>query len=689
MKSILTFGLALFLATSTSLLADVRLPGIISDHMVLQKGEHVPIWGWASPGESVQVSLGEQKVKTTATENGEWRVDLPLDDLPQGPHTLVVEGNNRVEVDDVVLGEVWLCSGQSNMAFILKHSIGFQREEKLPEDRKLRQFHVTGPIHEFPKEDIRGKWVIANAKSIPRFTAVGYFFGKRLSTELDEPVGLIIASVGGTAVEAWTSRDALAQIPELRVSAEKYHEQYYQIYPGQLERFANEWNQWIESYDRQVDTTQDPERFTNPGSNDWDPIELPGSIAPSGDAVAGVVWLRRTVQIEDPSASHWWVLELGDASGLCDIYWNGHKIRTADVEDISQQKYPLRGNIPNKWILEGDNQLVVCMYQPREGFSIGGELKRFRLSYGNTSQSLQGTWEVKTEVLLPPLSEKARNDFPKIPAQPQTAAKNLPSGWFNSKIAPIIPFGIRGVIWYQGESNAGRAYQYRESFPLMIQDWRTRWGLGEFPFYWAQLANYGQKSETPEESNWAELREAQTLALRLPNTGQAILTDLGESRDIHPRNKQDVGERLAMIALAKDYGRDISYSGPRYQDMKIEEDRIRLTFDDVDGGLVAQEIPDTYVVQSRTDSTASLVRNRPDSELEGFAICGPDREWYWADATIDGNSVIVQSPEVSQPVAVRYNWADNPSGNLYNQAGLPAHPFRTDDFPLTTEKAKY
>jgi sialate O-acetylesterase len=256
-------------------------------------------------------------------------------------------------------------------------------------------------------------------------------------------------------------------------------------------------------------------------------------------------------------------------------------------------------------------------------------------------------------------------------------------------VAPLIPYAISGVIWYQGESNIGRAWQYRTAFPLLIKDWRRQWGQGDFPFYFCQLANFKEKQAEPGESVWAELREAQSATLALPRTGQAVLIDIGESRDIHPRNKKPAGERLAALALANNYEQAIPFSGPVYESSQFADGKAVLHFKHTDGGLVARPLPDTFDVETKIKETAPLIRNSPESELEGFAICGEDKKWGWARAMIDGDTVIVWSEKIPSPVAVRYAWADNPTGNLYNGAGLPASPFRTDDFPLTTLNVKY
>ncbi|MGE9295275.1 MAG: sialate O-acetylesterase [Puniceicoccales bacterium] len=668
--------------------ADVRMPALFSDHMVLQRSANAPVWGKADPGEKVVVSLDELSVETVTPENGQWALDLPLDGVSEGPHVLVIEGKNRIEIQDVVLGEVWLCSGQSNMAFTLQNSIGGVDEMKLPENRNLRHFLVTGPTAEFPKYDCNGHWVIAGPDTIKSFTAVGYFFGKKLSSELNKPVGLINTSVGGTPVEKWMSMEAISQSKALKESAEKYHNEYYHEFPKQQAEFIAKWNEWIETYHREDANPAAPEQFLEADSEGWQPVELLGELPESIVPDAGVIWLRRTVDIEDPDVSTWWTLNLGYPTGLYDVYWNGHRLLEETAKHAGDQDIS-RAYISTKKIKQGANELVLRLYQPQEGFAVSGDVRRFRLSFNQSWQSLEGIWEMKVESALPPLSEEAKSNFPTPPDEPKTASKNLPASWFNSKIHPLIPYAIKGAIWYQGESNSGRAYQYRDAFPMMIEDWRTRWNQGDFPFYFCQLASYGAKNDAPRESAWAELRNAQDQTLSLPNTGQAILTDLGESRDIHPRNKEEVGERLAMIALAQDYGFDLEYSGPRFRSMDIEGPTIRLQFDHIGGGLVAAPVPENHVVQSRKDLVEPLVRNSPESQLEGFAICGVDQQWQWANAHIDGTTVIVESPEVEAPIAVRYNWDSNPNGNLYNEAGLPAPPFRTDNFPWSTRNAKY
>jgi sialate O-acetylesterase len=483
--------------------ADVKLPAIISDHMVLQKAGKVPIWGKADPGEEVTVTIDGKTVKATAGADGRWMVSLNLENSAPGPFEMTVEGKNKLTLSDVVVGEVWLASGQSNMAFLLEKQTGSAEEIAGSANPALRQFQVTRAEPPQPADEGGGKWTVASPEASGRFSAVGYFFQKQINKELGVPVGVISTGVGGSACEAWISPQSIETDPHLK--------------------------------------------------------------------------------------------------------------------------------------------------QAREA-------------------SLQARLTATKAIFR---------------------SRTEPSCLFNGMIHPLLSYAISGVIWYQGETNVPRAWQYRSAFPMLIQDWRTQWKQPGLPFYFCQLANFKPKAGTPEESPDAELRESQSLALNLPHTGQAVLIDIGEEGDIHPKNKKDVGDRLARIALADCYGIKIPFSGPVYESMKIEGGRIRLKFGHAEGALVAKPLGATYDVKTLARETAPLIRNSPDSELEGFAICGADHKWVWADAKIDGESVVVWSDQVPHPIAVRYAWASNPTCNLYNGAGLPASPFRTDNEPATTKNALY
>jgi len=504
---------------SRSAWADVQLPAIISDHMVLKKGTDVPIWGKAAPGEEISVSLDGVSAKTKAGKDGKWRVLLDLSKSFPGPFEMTVAGKNKIAINDVLVGEVWLASGQSNMALVVKMTTGAESEIAGSSNPMLRQFFVDRALSDKPADDCQGRWEVAAPATTGNFSAVAYFFAKHLQKELGVPVGFINSSVGGTPCEAWISPEAIDTQPHLKEARE---------------------------------------------------AALKAEAARAG----------------------------GDGSP-----------QAAGKRKISRE-------------------------------------------------------------------DKGRT-------------KKEPSVLFNGMINPLVPYAINGVVWYQGEANVDRAWQYRSAFQLLIRDWRAQWGQADLPFYFCQLASHLPKLPQPSDSAIAELREAQSMALKLPDTGQAVLIDIGESNDIHPKNKRDVGDRLAAIALVNHYGKKAPFSGPVYQSMKVEGGKIRLTFAHVDGGLVAKALPATYIVKSTAGETAPLVRNSPNSQLEGFAISGADHKWVWADAKIDGDSVVVWSDKVPAPVAVRYAWADNPTCNLSNASGLPASPFRTDDDPAMTRDVVY
>jgi sialate O-acetylesterase len=375
-------------------------------------------------------------------------------------------------------------------------------------------------------------------------------------------------------------------------------------------------------------------------------------------------------------------LQYGAVSGFESVYWNGQEFAETRPED-GGLAWPRKYVPPSTLALkDGDGVLAIRIAMPLGGGSLAGPIR-----WG--SLSLDGDWLATVEKALPPATPEAATEFPK-PISKEPHPSDTASYIYNGMIAPVTPYTIKGAIWYQGEANAGRAVQYRTTLPLMIADWRSRWQEGDFPFYLCQLANFMARKPTPGESAWAELRESQAKSLSVPDTGMAVLIDCGDEANIHPHDKQTPGERLAAIALANTYGKQVPFAGPAYASMTVEGNAIRLSFTHADGGLVARPLPADYAPTSeKPDAKVPLVRNVPDSQLEGFAICGEDHVWKWAEAKIDQGTVVVHADGVVQPVAVRYAWADDPICNLYNGAGFPAVPFRTDDFPLSTQNAKF
>lgn len=664
--------------------ADVKLPAIISDHMVLEKTAKVPVWGKADPGEEVTITLEGQSVKATAGADGKWKAVLDLSQSGQGPFEMTVQGKNTIKISDVVVGEVWVASGQSNMEWILTNTDDAQAEIAKSANPLLRQFAVKKATSAVPLDDCEGRWVSASPETAGAFTAVGYYFGKALQSELKVPVGLIHTSWGGTPSEAWTSEPSLDSDAGLKAGKEKLYN-LIKTQPEDQKKWVTAFGEWLKTNNREDKPTTDVAKYAAPDASTegWQKVTLPGNVAGGKISGNGTVWLRTEIERPEPSKDNIG-FELGAIEGFESIYWNGELLTALDYRDYPGTGYNRRWGkytVPPDKVKVGKNTLAIRIYSP------AGPAKFPSLPKA-AGKALATEWLATEETPLPALTAEQTASLPKAPAVPP-GPQNVASYLFNGMVNPIIPYAISGVIWYQGESNAGRSFQYRTAFPLMITDWRKAWGQGDFPFYFCQLANYQDKKSAPADSGWAELREAQTMTLDLPNTGQAILIDIGESGDIHPRNKKDVGNRLSLIALAKDYGKKIPYSGPMYDKVKFEGGKARISFKDTDGGLVAKPVPATYTVVSKENKTAPTVRNSPNSELEGFAICGEDKKWVWADAKIDGNDVVVWSDKVSNPVAVRYAWSENPIVNLYNGAGLPACPFRTDTFPAATANGKY
>ncbi len=654
--------------------AELKLPSIFSDHAVLQSGKALPVWGWADAGERVAVEFAGQSKTAKAGTDGKWLVTLDALEASADSRELIVKSlsaNRTVKVADVIVGEVWAGGGQSNMEFDLKSIPSATAEIEASANPALRQFHVLkNPSADAPADDVQGYWTVARPGTTEDFIAAGYYFAKTLQRELQTPVGLIKVCWGGSKVEPWISPTSLASVPELAASAKNMN--------AMSERNKQAFRDWLKRTQREDRAPGEVARFTTgPVSREdgWVVVKDSGPASDPSLPTLGAFWFRKEVVLPARQTDAAQVLQFGPSAQFDRVYWNGTLIGERTLDNFTGLISVRHYLIPPTLLTEGVNQLAVRIFAPAEppGFS-------WFPSVGTTK--ILGGWKAKAEYTLPPLDPVAKKAVP-----PLTGQHVLPGRLFNGMVHPILPYAIRGVLWYQGESNVLNATAYRTTFPLLIQDWRQHWQQDDIPFYFCQLASFKNKTTEPGESQWAELREAQLMALSVPNTGMAVLIDTGESEDIHPQSKPITGERLARIALTKTYGRGIPHSGPTYASMKFEGNSIRLSFDNLAGGLVAKEVPATYDVIAKANKTAPLVRNRPRSPLEGFAICGRDRKWIWADARIEGATVVVWSEQVPAPIAVRYAWADNPTCNLFNQAGLPAAPFRTDDFPFIPPSA--
>ncbi len=639
----------LCLALSPSLAhADVRMPSLFSDHMVIQRDTDAPVWGWADPGETITItgSWNNESVTTKAGDDGRWMTKIATPEAG-GPHQITVQGVNWIPIRNVFSGEVWICSGQSNMEWRVNISDNPEEEMKSANWPMIRHFDVRNVTSTSPKEDCEGKWTACSPATVGGYTAVGYFFGRNLHQELDVPVGLIATNWGGTVAEAWTSEGTLASnFPEFGGALE----QIAQMRAGGGSDLSAAQLAWWKGLEKKGPGGSGNWMTASYDDSAWNATSVPNkwSAVGLGD-FDGTVWYRRDMEIPAAWAGKKLVLELGPADDMDRVWVNGELIGETTVHGKWQEER--RYVVPEGCVKGTDVQITVCVVDTGGAGSLGGNPDGMRLRMAGLSEdlskSLAGEWRYQKGI--------AMSDVGTFPVQASFHA-NSPTALYNGMIAPLVPFAIRGAVWYQGESNRGRAPQYQKLFPAMIQDWRESWGQGDFPFGFVQIAPYGYGGDTGQA---AALREAQMMTLSSPNTGMAVTMDIGNPRDIHPRNKQDVGHRLAVWALANTYGREgLVYSGPMYASHKVEGSSIRLSFDHVHGGLVAEGGAPSH-----------------------FTMAGADKVFHPAQAVIDGDTIVVSCDAVTAPVAARYAWGAADQPNLKNAEGLPSSSFRTDDWP--------
>ncbi|WP_162274702.1 sialate O-acetylesterase [Verrucomicrobium sp. GAS474] len=648
----------------------MTLPPVLSDHLVLQRSASTAVWGKAEPGEKVKVSLGEIRGEATTGADGRWKVALDLSSSKEGPFDLTVEGANRVTVSDVLVGEVWLCSGQSNMAYTLNRALGGAEEIAHSANPRLRQFRVDAKSAGEPAEECRGAWVAASPATAAAFSAVGYYFAKDLQKTLDAPVGIVLSAWAGTVATAWTSEESLQADPELKGILDHGLQQEAE-YPQKKADYVARFPLWEAAQGRQ-DQAADPAPFLDDAASEqgWKKVSLPGNQRDLGLPDAGAVWFRRTVTLSAAGAGGLLSLDVGGPHDFDAIYWNGQKIGGMTEATAGGKSDTRRYLVPKELAREGANVLAIRLFTPTDK---GGFSTAPFLDIGTARTLLADGWQAKAEFELPPLTDTARQECPQVPGAPD--ARNVAGRLYNGMIAPLAQETLAGVVWYQGEQDTGRPRaQYLKMLQVLIGDWRRHWGR-ELPFVLCQLPNYGPKGETPAESRWAEIRQAQLEALALPKTAGVVLVDLGE-KDVHPPDKRPVGERVALAALGGFYGKNLPFSGPVCQSATADGGNVILGFRFAEGGLAARPLPADYQPTYLAPERKPLVRHSPNGDLEGFALCGADRKWAWADARIEGETVVVSSPAVAKPVAVRYAWADNPTGNLYGASGLPASPFQ-------------
>jgi len=639
----------LFLILGVYANANVTMPLLFNDGMVLQRNKPISVWGWADASEKIEVHFNKQTIKTKADKSGKWFIYLKPE-IAGGPYKMVIKGKNTISINDVLVGEVWICSGQSNMEFTVGQVINAEQEIKEADNPLIRQFLVEKDISSTPKSILKsGSWKESNKSTVGSFTAVGYFFAKKIYAELKIPIGIINSSWGGTCVETWTSREAFESSDEFKdMIAEVPKMDKDSLIKKRLESLTKR----IESIQGSEINLQGEHQFKNPNFNDssWPEMYAPKLWENQQlSNLDGVVWMRKSIVISKEDVNKKAILELAKIDDQDITYINGIQVGTNNQYD-KKRIY----EIPAGILKEGTNVIAIRITDYSGGGGIFGDEADFKLMLQNISIPLTGQWKFKVGEIK---TEMSPNSYPDL--------------LYNAMINPLVPYAFQGVLWYQGEANATRAEQYKKAFSLMINDWRKKWKQGNFPFYFAQLSSFDEfGGNSKNGSIWAELREAQSYtAETVPNSAMCVTIDIGNSKDIHPTNKQDVGRRLAAIALNKVYGQDVVFSGPTFKSMEVKSNQIVLTFNNLGSGLMAS---DRY------------------GYLKGFEIAGSDKVFHYAKAYISGNNVIVYCDTIQQPVAVHYGWADDAGDcNLYNTEGFPASPFRTDTWDSITKGVEY
>lgn len=615
--------------------------------MVLQRNQPLKIWGWATPGEKVTVNFIKKNYNAVTGADGKWLIMLKP--IPAGgPYNMTITGNNKLEITDILLGDVWFCSGQSNMEMGLG-DVAEKYEKIIAQNQNpnIRQFLVAKNTNDATKvhDDLTGgRWTPATGANVNRFSAAAYFFALSINQREKVAIGIINASWGGTPIESWISAEGYKTFPEIAKQVARLSDT---AYVNRLMR-NNAENSRMQAprTDRKFDDglNESPKWYeANYIPVKWKDIMVPGFWNGQGlNGFNGVVWYRKEINVPASAVARAAKLYFGRINDNDEVYING-QLAGRTGGQYANRMYALKQGI----LVPGKNVIVARL--SNNSSPLGGFVpdKPYYLTVGTDTIQLSGKWQYKVGQAFPPAK----------PGLEGYSAANQPTFLYNTMVAPVANYAIKGALWYQGESNVTRAKEYERLLPQLINNWRSTWQSPNLPFIIAQLPNFQEVSYLPGESGWAELREAQRKALAIPNTGLTVLIDVGEWGDIHPRNKKDVGERLALTAEKLAYGNtQIVTSGPTLKTTTLSGNKIILTFGDTGSGLIAKD----------------------DSRLRHFAIAGADKKFVWADAQISGNQVIVWSDEILKPVYVRYGWANNPDrANLYNKEGLPASPFET------------
>jgi sialate O-acetylesterase len=648
-KCIFHFAVALtLLSTCSSAKAKVRLPQLVSDHMVLQRNANIKIWGWASPGEHVSIRFkGKEKNTVTGTDD-KWLVSFPAMEAG-GPFTMIIQGENLITLNDILIGDVWFCSGQSNMVLPME-----RLKEKYPDEvandnfPEIRNFFVPTLMDVTRVHDDLppGKWVPAVGASLLQFGGLTYFFAKQLYQKYHIPVGIINSSVGGFPIQSWLSADALIEFPNLENLVKNYSDSTYM---NNLRR-SRAAKEYADAHSLSVPDKgiTGPVNWTDPNyvPENWHRFWLPGYWSDQGvKGLNGIVYFRKEINVPVSMTGMPAKLFMGCIVDADSTFVNGKF-----VGNITYQYPPRRYSLPAGLLKPGKNIIIVKLinYSGKGGFVPD---KNYSLNSNGERIDLRGDWTYQVAQVMHPRVDSTTSD--------EWIMKNSVTGLYNTMVAPAIQFAVKGFLWNQGESNCSNPENYTKYLTALINDWRSKWNEGQIPFLYSQLPGFMDVEYSPSESNWAQMRQNQLEVLTVPNTGMAVTIDAGEWNNLHPLDKKDVGDRLALWAERLAYGsNDPDYSGPVYQSSKIEANKVIISFNNVGSGLMVKGGGDLYY----------------------FAIAGTDKKYIWANAKINGDHIVVWSDEVPNPVAVRYAWADNPEGaNLYNKNGLPASPFETDE----------
>ncbi|SNR31130.1 sialate O-acetylesterase [Lutibacter flavus] len=631
------------LLVSTSMFSQLKVSKLFNNHMVIQRNHDINVWGEHKKGKKITVKFNNKSYKTKSNSKGAWKVTLPKM-KEGGPLEMTIKsGKETIIINDILIGDVWICSGQSNMEWIVKNSNNAIAEIENANDLNIRHFKVPLSSANSPEKELAGgEWNIGNPENVGDFTAVGYFFAKNLrASNSNVPIGLINTSWGGSRIEPWMSAEVLGiknakdffDNVQKKSDTEfmKQVDVYKKVFPNLTEEdqgFVNNEPIWAKE---------------NLDESDWIQIKVPAMWEYEGfEGLDGFAWYRTTINLTEDEAANKITLGLGKIDDSDYVWINGNKVGETIQEYSSTRVY----EVDAKNLKQGINTIAIRVDDTGGGGGIYGDATDLFVKTSKRTSSLAKNWSFKVGSYR----------------KPYMGVNQISTLLYNKMIYPLLNFPIKGAIWYQGESNANsleEAKKYSELFPTMIKQWRKDWKIGDFPFLWVQLANYMEPQEPSVESNWAVLRESQSKTLQLSNTGEAVIIELGEAGDIHPKNKQDVGYRLSLAARKTAYNQNIVYSGPTFKSQEIKDNKIVVSFNNIGSGL---QTKDKY------------------GYVKGFSIAGADKKFIWAKATIENNNVIVWNETIEKPLYVRYAWADNPDdANLYNKENLPTTPFRTDN----------